>query len=567
MTYSDFDIQVPQGRVNGEVYTICPKCSHDRKKKNVKCLGVNLDKAIWHCNHCNWKGSLQNKTYQLPKWENITELSDKVIDWFLKRNIGQETLMKMKVTQSREFMPQAGEERNVICFNYFREGQLVNVKYRDGDKNFKMFKDGELIFYNIDGIKDAEEIYIVEGEMDCLTMIHLGFTNTVSVPNGANKGNNNLQYLDNCFQYFENVKTVNILTDNDEPGIKLGNELARRIGLEKCYRIDLGVYKDANEAYCATAKLDLSNKKPYPLAGITNVADHWDGLLDILKNGFPKGWKPRGAIGELVQFHPGYTTIFTGIPGHGKSEMLDQLLIQLCIDYDLRGGYFSPENRPTELHVIKLVEKVLGKSAWKANGLELQRAKEFLGERVFWIYPDEGYDLDNVLEKVRQAVLRYGINWFVIDPWNKLEHQYTQSETKYISEALDKIANFNHKNGTHCFIVAHPTKMKYDEDKQRYNVPGLYDISGSANFFNKADIGMCIYKENVSATEYKNTLLVQKVKFKFWGMQGQVGLTWDSENGRYNEFGRDLTNWINVEQKPTLMDFTSPKVVIDDMPF
>lgn len=567
MTFADYDIDIPQGKTTGQVYAICPKCSHDRKKKSVKCLGVNLDKSVWHCNHCNWKGSLQTKSYQLPKWENKTELSDKVMDWFLKRNIGQDTLLKMRVSQSKEFMPQANGERNVICFNYFRDGQLVNVKYRDGDKNFKMFKDGELIFYNLDGIKDAEEIYIVEGEMDCLTMIHLGYTNTVSVPNGANKGNNNLQYLDNCFQYFENVKTVNILTDNDEPGIKLGNELARRIGLEKCYRIDLGAYKDANEAYCATATLDLSVKKPYPLAGITSVSDHWDGLLDILKNGFPKGWKPRGELGKLVQFHPGYTTIFTGIPGHGKSEMLDQLLIQLCIDYNLRGGYFSPENRPTELHVIKLVEKVLGKSAWKANALELQRAKEFLGERVFWIYPDEGYDLDNVLEKVRQAVLRYGINWFVIDPWNKLEHQYTQSETKYISEALDKIANFNHKSGTHCFIVAHPTKMKYDEDKQRYNVPGLYDISGSANFFNKADIGMCIYKENVSATEYKNALLIQKVKFKFWGMQGQVNLSWDSENGRYNEFGRDLTNWINVDSKPEFIDFTLPKRELEDMPF
>ncbi len=559
MTYSDFEIHIPQGRLTGQVYTTCPKCSHDRKKKTDKCLGVNLDKAIWHCNHCQWKGSLTVKTYQVPKWENKTGLSDKVTEWFLKRNISQQTLIEMRVTESKEFMPQVSAERNVICFNYFREGQLVNVKYRDGEKNFKMFKDGELIFYNLDGIKDSEEAYIVEGEMDCLTMIHAGFKNTVSVPNGANKGSNNLQYMDNCYKYFENIKTVYIMTDNDEPGIKLGEELARRIGLEKCYRVDLGVYKDINEAYGSTGKIDLSVKKAFPLAGITNVDDHWDKFLYILKNGFPKGWKPRGGLGELVQFHPGYTTIFTGIPGHGKSEMLDQILVQLCIDYNLRGGYFSPENRPTELHVIKLVEKVLGKSAWKANEMELVRAKSFLGERLFWIYPDEGYDLDNVLEKVRQAVLRYGISWFVIDPWNKLEHQYTQSETKYISESLDKIANFNHKNGTHCFIVAHPTKMKFNEEEGKYAIPGLYDISGSANFFNKADIGMCIYKENVTPNEYKNTLLIQKVKFKFWGAQGNVNYTWDSENGRYNEFGRDLTNWINQEPKPKLINWTEPQ--------
>ncbi len=567
MTYSDFDIQIPQGRINGQVYTICPKCSQDRKKKTQKCLGVNLDKNIWHCNHCSWKGSLHKKEFVLPKWENKTTLSDKVVTWFLKRNISQQTLIEMKITESKEFMPQVSAERNVICFNYFRDGQLVNIKYRDGEKNFKLYKDAELVFYNLDGIKGADEIYIVEGEMDCLTMIHAGYKNTVSVPNGANKVNNNLQYLDNCYQYFDSVKAVYILTDNDEPGEKLGQELARRIGVEKCWRIDLGIYKDINEAYSSTGRVELSNRKPFPIAGITSVSDHWEGLLSLLKNGFPKGWKPRGGLGNLIQFHPGYTTIITGIPGHGKSEMLDQLLVQLCIDYNLRGGYFSPENRPTELHIIKLIEKIIGKSAWKANEMELIKSKEFLGERVFWIYPDEGYDLDNILEKVRQAVLRHGINWFVLDPWNKLEHQYSESETKYISESLDKIANFNHKNGTHCFIIAHPTKMKFNQQEGRYEIPGLYDISGSANFYNKADIGLTIYKNNVSEHEFKNTLYVQKVKFKYWGGSGQIDYTWDSNNGRYNEQGQDLTNWINYQPKVTLIDFTQPKEVDEPLPF
>lgn len=556
-TYSDFEIEITQGRLSGQVYTICPKCSHDRKKKNSKCLSVNLDKQIWHCNHCNWSGSLLKKSYALPKWDNITKLSDKLVEWFLKRNISQSTLIDMKVTERKEFMPQVSAERNVICFNYFRNGELVNTKYRDGEKNFKLYKDAELIFYNLDGIKDASECYIVEGEIDCLTMIQCGYKNTISVPNGASKGNNNLQYFDNCYQYFESIKKVLILTDNDEPGEKLGQELARRIGIEKCIKIELGAYKDINEAYSKTGKIELSSQKPFPIEGVFSVENHWDKLLDILKNGFPKGWKPRGTIGNLIQFHPGYTTIYTGIPSHGKSEQLDQMLIEICIDYNLRGGFFSPENRPTELHIIKLVEKVLGKSAWKANELELNRAKNFLNERLYWIYPEEGYDLDNVLEKVRQAVLRYGINWFVIDPWNKLEHQYMQSETKYISESLDKIANFNHKNGTHCFIIAHPTKMKFNHEEGKYEIPGLYDISGSANFFNKADIGLCIYKEatNDGNNTFKNKLFVQKVKFKYWGEVGQVEYSWNKDNGRFSEYGTDFTNWIDLKQPSKTIDF------------
>jgi len=240
MTYSDFDINVGN-KASGQTYTICPKCSHDRKKKNTKCLGVNLDKGIWHCNHCNWSGSLSKKQYVLPKWENNTQLSDKVLEWFQKRNISQETLVKMQIAEKSEYMPQVESERTVVCFPYIKDNKVLNVKYRTSDKLFKLYKDAELIFYNIDGIKDQEEVLIVEGEIDALTMIQLGYTNTVSVPNGATKGNNNLQYLDNCYQYFENVKKVIIATDNDEPGERLAQELARRIRIEKCSRAYFGI--------------------------------------------------------------------------------------------------------------------------------------------------------------------------------------------------------------------------------------------------------------------------------------------------------------------------------------
>jgi twinkle protein len=560
MTYGDFDIDIGN-KISGQVYTTCPQCSHDRRKKSVKCLGVNLDKGIWHCNHCDWSGSLHKKKYILPRWENITTLSDKVLEWFQTRNISQETLIKMQVSETKEFMPQVEAERTVIAFPYIQAGKVVNVKYRTSDKHFKMAKDAELIFYNLDGLKDQEEAIIVEGEIDALTMIQIGFTNTVSVPNGASKGNNNLQYLDNCYQYFDAVKKVIIATDNDEPGEKLAGELARRIGIEKCFRAKFGEFKDVNEIYCKTGKVTFTSIDPFPIEGIFGVQDHWEGLMTILKTGFPKGWKPRGKIGECLSIHPGYTTIITGVPGHGKSEVLDQILLQLCLDYNLRGGFFTPENRPTEVHIIKLIEKLLGKSIWKTEVNILNRAKEFLFDRIFWIYPNEGYDLDSILDKVRQAVLRYGVNWFVLDPWNKLEHQYTQSETKYISESLDKIANFNHKNGTHAFVVAHPTKMRFNHDQGCYEIPGLYDISGSANFYNKADIGLTMYKNG----ENKNTLYVQKVKFKYWGQNGSIELNWNPDNGRYDEYGFDPTSWLDPIRKNETIDFTEPKE--EPMPF
>lgn len=538
----------------GENPQPCPVCSPDRKKPKDPCFSYNAHSGLGHCSHCDisvYRKDENYKSWVRPVWENKTTLSEKLIDWFSKRNITQEILISMKVTESVEWMPQDEKEMNVVCFNYFRDGILINTKFRTGNKHFKLVKDAEKILYNVDGIKDQKEIYIVEGEIDCLTMIQAGFPNTVSVPIGANRKTNNLDYLDNCWQYFENAQKVNILTDHDEPGEQLGAELARRIGVEKCNRIALGEFKDVNEQLCKLGHVDVTDAKPYPIAGLFGIDNHWQDFLNLLENGFPKGWQPRGDLGLHVSFHPGYTTIVTGIPGHGKSEFLDQILLQLSLDYDLRGAYFTPENWPTELHILKLVEKLIGHSAFGAPVRELEISKKFLTDRIVWVYPEENYSLDTILEKMRMAVLKFGIKWFVIDPWNKLEHlEDGSSETKYVSKCLDKISNFNKKNGTHAFVVAHPTKMRFNYENNCYEIPGLYDISGSANFYNKADIGLVAYKE--PDEQYKTRIIIQKVKFKFWGKIGEIKYAWDKDNGRYSEYLPDHKNWITEKPQPLM---------------
>lgn len=565
--YEQYGIDIPFGKSTGQVYITCPKCSEDRKKKKDKCLGVNLDSGVWHCVHCDWKGSIHRKQYVLPKWENKTELPDSILEWFQSRNITSETLNQMKISYSTIWMPQVEKNVGAICFNFFRDGQLINVKYRDRDKNFRLVKDAEKIFYNLDGIKNQKEIWIVEGEMDCLTMVQAGITNCCSVPNGANEKNNNLEYLDTCWQYFEKCEQVYILTDKDRPGNVLADELARRIGLERSFRITLPNHKDINEVLCGGLKISrewlLSCSKAYPLLGVYSASSFWDDLINIRKNGFPKGWKPRSPFGNHVTIHPGYTSIITGIPGHGKSEHLDQILIELGIDYGLKGVYFSPENWPTSLHIIKIVEKITGKNFWESKVDEINSVQGWIEEHIYWAYPDDGFDLKNILEHVRKAVLRYGVNWYVIDPWNKLDHQYNGQETKYISECLDMLDNFNKKNNVHGFIVAHPTKMEKDKENN-YMVPNLYSISGSAHFFNKAALGWTVYKRGQGISEVH----VQKVKFKYWGEIGLVNYAWDSQTGRYFTSNPDNSNWLTPKETNRNVNFDEPKYSNDEtLPF
>ena len=554
-TFDSLDIQIPPGKT-GQIATLCPKCSHNRKAihQKDKCLSVNVDEGVWNCKNCGWTGTLKQKTYVLPKWENRTDLPDNLVEWFLKRNIGQDVLKEMKISY----------EGNWLNFNYFRKDELINVKSRTVDKKFKMIPGAELILYNLDGIMGQKEIFITEGECDALVMIQAGFKNTCSVPAGANPKTNNLQYMDSCWRAFEEAEKVYLMTDTDEPGNQLAEELARRIGSERCYRFKCD-YKDVNDALNAGVKIDRDfiNKYStfYPLVGVYTADTFWNNLLHIRRHGFPKGWQPRGDFGKKVTIHPGYQTVITGVPGHGKSEHLDQVLIELGIDYDLRGAFFSPENFPTDINIIKIVEKLTGTNFWETSEEQINNTKDWINDHIMWIYPDDGFGLTNILEHVRKAITRYGINWYVIDPWNKLDHQFNGSETAYISKCLDEMDNFNKKNNVHGFLVAHPTKMPKN-DEGDYLVPNLYSISGSAHFFNKAALGWTVYKTAQGLTDVH----VQKVKFKYWGEIGLVNYIWNSANGRYYNINPDNTNWLYPEKKLTPLS-QLPYKDNDEIPF
>lgn len=540
MTFADYNIDIKGGKTSGEVQVLCPKCSHTRKKKTQRCLSVNLDKQVWHCNHCEWSGGLGSEKYEpikyeFPTWQNQTELPDKVLKWFESRRISAETVLKLNITSQVEFMPQEAKEVSVIAFNYFFGGKLINVKYRDAKKNFKLYKGAELILYNADSLIDAKEVWIVEGEMDCLSLIEAGIDCVVSVPNGAGS---NTSYLNNYAHLFDTIEKIHICTDNDLKGRELRNTLAERLGKDKCDYVVFDGCKDANEYLIANGKINLREAAykftEFPLVGVFTITDLSNDILDLYENGLPEGAKTgMSNFDRLLSFHKGYITTVTGIPGHGKSDFLDHLLIKLFLNADWKGAFYSPENRPTQLHVSKMVRKFTRKPWLGHHRLSREELMEIMYQMdgKFWfVKPEKDFTLQSILDHVAQLKQRKGIDWFVIDAWNKLEHHYTESETKYIGQSLDKITMFCEQYNVHCFIVAHPTKIKKENDL--FAVPTLYDISGSANFFNKTDNGITIYRD------MKTDLVevhVQKVKFSHWGEVGMQRFNYDKQTGLYIE--------------------------------
>ena len=557
--YANYGITIPNGKYAGEVTTTCPQCSHTRKKKTDKCLSINLDKRVWRCNHCDWRGNLKTKkkkkVYVRPIWRNKTELSTNLVKWFEKRGITQKTLLDAKISEGLEFMPQSQKECNTVQFNYFKDDILINVKYRTADKHFKLHKDSELIFYNLDGIKDQRECYIVEGEIDVLSFMQAGIKNVVSVPNGANLNTNNLGYLDNCIDYFANMDLIHLAVDNDIAGRKLREELAERFGKYRTDYIEFDGFKDAND--CLKEKgingIIEAIGKPikFPLEGIFTINDISNEIDDMYANGLDRGLDLK-IDGFDLTITKGYITTVTGIPSHGKSDWLDNMCLHARMNGNWSGAFYSPENKPTQLHFSKMARKLIGKywdGSNRINDVELRLAKEYLDKKMWFLKPEKDFKLTSILNMVRELQQRYGIDYFVIDAWNKLEHK--DNDTYTVGKNLDELGMFCEDNHIHSFLVAHPTKMP--KENGIYEVPTLYNIAGSSNFYNKTDNGICVYRDfNKGIT----TIYRQKIKFDHWGTEGFSEYTYDIPSKRYYRDGiPDTTNWINKLQVQPTIDF------------
>lgn len=536
---------------NAKTHT-CHLCSSDRKPQNqkVKCLNLFWDTGIGHCNHCGerfqlhtYKSNKSKKEYVRPEWHNNTQLSDKVVKWFETRGISQFTLRMMKITEGKEWMPQTKKDENTIQFNYFLDGKLINIKYRDGNKNFKLYKDAEKIFYNLDNIRTEKECIIVEGEIDCLTLIECGFHNVVSVPNGASLNNPNISYLDDYYNYFENKEKVYLSFDNDEAGQVTQKEFIRRFGPEKCKTIQYGECKDANEALTKYGKdyviESIKNSKDVPLYNVIKFEDNYGELEDFYINGAKKGFQ----IGlynfdNVFSTYTGQYIVVTGIPTSGKSDFVDMMCVGYFMKYKWKIFYVSPENKPYYLHQDKLARKIYGHrpSIHDLNSEEWDSTIGYVNE-FFYFADYDRYDLKTVLEKGTELVKRKGIKVMVIDPFNKVRLIESQNKNivDYTSDYLLEIEQFARSNDVLVILVAHPRKPGLN-DRASY-IPSLYDIKGGSEFYDMAPHGLLVHRNFDNDTTMVKVL---KVKFSNLGEnQAETFYKWNPKNGRYTPISRE----------------------------
>lgn len=549
--FNQYDLEV------GKTQGICPLCSHDRKPEHrkQKCASYDWERGLGTCHNCNQSFQLhtykrrgdKEKEYVVPDIDPVLIQNEKVISWFDSRGISAQTLNDLKVGEGLEFMPQTGKEENTIQFNYYIGNQLVNIKYRDGRKNFKLYKGAEKVFYNIDASVGHDTVIIVEGEMDVLSFHEAGIKNVISVPNGATLNNNNLDYLDSCIDYFADKEKVIIAVDSDEAGQALQQELVRRLGAELCYTLDFEDVKDANDYLQKYGKQKLAERitaaRPVPLENVTTFKDIEHEVVDFVHNGFKPGYQVGLAnFDSIFSTYTGQFITVTGIPSSGKSDFVDQMVVGYNRLYGWKTAYASPENAPTYLHAHKLIRKVwegmpskadIGSDRWK-------QITQHVNDNFYFIDMDR-YTLEAVLRKGAELVKRKGIKCLVIDPFNKVRDVDAKTEdvNRYTMEYLTKIETFCKKYDVLVIIVAHPTKM-YKDANGKIEEPTMYNIKGGGEWYDASYHGILVHR-NYEEKTVKAKIL--KVKFQNLGENGaEAHFKWEHKSGCFIPYEPAYTN-------------------------
>lgn len=538
---------------SGQEKTICPKCSNGRKKSRDKCLSVNIDDGVWNCHHCGWNGSINKNVKNLTISKPIvkpeppkTELPDNVYQWFEDRGITRSIVNDSKI----------GYENRWIQFPFFKDGEVVNIKSRTADKRFRQSKNAEKCFYRFDFMKGMETIIITEGEMDALSLVQSGYANVVSVPDGATAPNSKptdrkFSYLLSAEEHLMSAEKVILCTDSDGAGKHLRDELSRRIGREKCCRVNYpSDCKDMNDVlvkYGEERVVEVvSSAYPYPIDGVVLVEDVEDDAVDLYNQpdhkGLSTGWND---VDPNYLISKSEVSVVTGVPNMGKSEWMDALMVNMIQLYGWKFAIFSAENFPVKHHLIKLAGKFARKPFWGEERMDektLRSSLKALNNYVKFIgTQEESVTIESILEQTRLLNYRYGVNGLIVDPWNTIEHKYGdgENETNYISRVLSQLNTFAKVNEMHIWVVAHPRKMENDSDRKPV-VPNPYDISGSANWFNKCDNAITIHRHRNEFEDYVG-VHVNKIRFQYKNGKPTIGkppvkLNYNVGSGTYETY-------------------------------
>lgn len=566
-----------RGKRKGQVKTVCPFCSQDRKHKDDACLSVNIDTGMFTCHHCGKNGNIhkfskvKHEDYKVPyyHYNDDYDINQKVVDYFAGRSISNETLRIAKIDYENTYIPQIGKERNAIVFPYFKNGVCINKKFRDAEKNFVLVKDAEKTLFNIDAIADTDDMIVHEGEIDCLSSIECGFFNAVSVPNGTTKGNVNLDYIDNIYDsHIKDKKRIILAGDNDEAGKNLMQKLAERFGKGRCYIVDWGDCKDGNDYLIKYGKEEyvnaINNAEPYPVSGVYLVKQFEPKLYDELVNG-----TKRGSTTHMASLDVHFTwmkkdvVIFAGYPNMGKTEFEYFLNVLKSVKSGWKWAIAGLEEKDGERFFRKLIEIYVGRKLSVPNPKyaslimtenEFRAGLDFVNSHFFWVKPETKFSKHAIFDAFDYTVAKHGVDGIIVDPFNKLVKE-TKAGLRDDELLVDYYRSCEEFAISHDVVSVTITHMNKPEKVIGDLVPkpSVYNILGGQATNNAVDEIVFVHRMSSDVTDPDRMITTAKVRDRdLVGIPGDMPTTFNWNTRRFLDNGNDPIVGYNVQSKRTM---------------
>ena len=533
-----------QQRPKGIEYVMnCPFCEDTEKK-----FAINANSGAYKCFHLNKCGAsgsitdfqralgdeperLRHINYSKPQKVNYTrpkkgvakKINNGIEEWLAKRKITKEAIQSFKLGQ---------KDQNTLMIPYFKDGELVNVKYRTiSDKKMWNDKNTEPVLYNRDSVSGTE-LTICEGELDAIALAIYG-VNAVSVPNGTS----DLRWIENEWEWLEKFVKVNLIMDNDHAGQTAVKEIVSRLGEWRCFNVILPM-KDANECLVNGIKPEeiiscIENAKDFDMNNLTDTASFISAVKKRHNNKTLGALTPFQKLDYLLKgLRPQELTVLSGNSGSGKSTIINQFILNLA-----RAGHKSCI-ASLEMPAEAYLEWVVMQESYNGNieDADIERVLTRLKDFFKIVDVDSELDAPALFDYWEFAAKKYGVKFFFLDSLMRINmegrNEYAEQK-KFVSDLL----TFTKKHKCHIFLVAHPRKGETDQ-----KTPGKVDVAGTANITNLAHNVLMLWRTSPEAknkAEEKGEALSDAVlylkKNRTYGLEGIVPLNFNYNTKLYKE--------------------------------
>jgi len=446
-----------------------------------------------------------------------------------------------------------------LVFPYRVGDKIVAEKCRNKrPKAFWQSRGGCRCLYGVDDLRGEPVVVITEGEIDKLSVEAAGYRGCASLQNGCAGG---ISRNYGAGEALDSAEKIILALDGDNAGQAALQKLASELGRHRCYSVNWpDGCKDANDVLCKHGAnklrilLDEAERLPPPCLKhsfqdeeiVQYINDVVTGAVDPThRSGISTGWSGLDGFYRVV---PGEVTVITGIPGSGKTEWLLSMAANIAHREDWRILLFTFEAN-TDTLAVQMSQKLKYMIPELSQQQETQpgRMQEDMTAYMNWMDDHfefgvdsfENLSVDQIVQKIDEAIADGGLQGVIIDPYNFIERPSGKNDNEHhfvgaLMQRLRKVAN---EKMIHVWIVAHPTKSA-----QWNNVrPNMYNIAGSSNWFNKTDMGIIVDRRSFETDDGESVrsdqveIIVEKVRNREAGKLGKALLLFDRESRSYQD--------------------------------